>query len=219
MNIIYLRRSGNKQEITIDSQLKDITDKGYTPDKVFSDTISGSSEVHKRKGLVQSLNEINKGDKFIVHSYDRLSRDVMIFGFIEKEILKLGGELISIREDGFNGNEPTQILMRQISNVFSQYELNLIKMRTRLSLESKRSNGEKLGGTRPYGFDVLVDDNTGKKVLNPNEDEQKTLKSMKRWRKKGDTYKTITERLNERNIPSTTGNTWSLRCVHHIINK
>ena len=83
MNIIYLRRSGNKQEITIDSQLKEITGKGYTPDKVFSDTISGSSEVHKRQGLVQSLNEINKGDKFIVHSYDRLSRDVMIFGFID----------------------------------------------------------------------------------------------------------------------------------------
>lgn len=219
MNIIYLRRSKNKQEITIDSQLKEITDNGYTPDKVFKDTISGSSEVHKRIGLVQSLNEISKGDKFIVYSYDRLSRDVLIFGFIEKEILKLGGELISIREDGFNGNSPTQILMRQISNVFSQYELNLIKMRTKLSLESKRSNGEKLGGTRPYGFNVEPDEITGIKMLKPNEDEQRTLKSMKRWRKKGITYREITERLNKKEIPSTTGNTWSLRCVQHILNK
>ena len=217
-NIIYLRNSDEKQELTCEVQLKEIINKGYTPDVVIEEKdVSGNTPITKRIGLIEGLDKIKKGDKFICYSLDRLSRDLMNFLFIEKEIKKNGGELVTIREENFMGDDPTSVLMRQIVSVYASYELNLIKMRTKLALETKKIKGEKTGGTRPYGFQVEMDGDT--KVLVPFPTEMKTLDKMKSWKKSGMTYKSIVEKLNTDNIPSTTGGSWCMTSVYKIMKR
>jgi len=217
-NIIYLRNSDEKQELTCEVQLQEIINKGYSPDIVIEEKdVSGNTPITKRVGLVEGLDKIKKGDKFICYSLDRLSRDLMNYLFIEKEIKKNGGELVTIREENLMGDDPTSILMRQIVSVYASYELNLIKMRTKLALETKKIKGEKTGGHRPYGFQVKTDGDT--KVLIPFPDEQKTLDEMKSWKKSGMTYKSIVEKLNNDKIPSATGGSWCMTSVYKIMKR
>ena len=217
-NIIYLRNSDEKQEMSCEVQLKEIKSKGYTPDIVIEEKdVSGNTPIHKRIGLVEGLAQIKSGDKFICYSLDRLSRDLMNYLFIEKEIKKNGGELVTIREESFCGDDPTSVLMRQIVSVYASYELNLIKMRTRLALETKKIKGEKTGGIRPFGYQVEMDGDT--KVLVPFPAEMKTLDKMKSWKNSGMTYKSIVEKLNNDNIPSTTGGSWCMTSVYKIMKR
>ena len=217
-NIIYLRNSDEKQDLSCEVQLQEIISKGYTPDIVIEEKdVSGNTPIHKRHGLVECLDKIKSGDKFICYSLDRLSRDLMNYLFIEKEIKKNGGELITIRESSFCGDDPTSVLMRQIVSVYSSYELSLIKMRTKLALETKKLKGEKTGGTRPYGYQVL--DHGNKKTLTPYQPEMKVISTMKDWKKSGMTYQKITDQLNNNNIPSTTGGTWCLTSVYKIMKR
>ena len=121
-NIIYLRNSDVKQDLSCEIQLKEIKSKGYTPNIVIEEKdVSGNTPIHKRIGLVEGLAKIKKGDKFICYSLDRLSRDLMNYLFIVKEIEKNGGELVTIREESFCGDDPTSILMRQIYTLFFNY--------------------------------------------------------------------------------------------------
>ena len=90
-------------------------------------------------------------------------------------------------------------------------------MRTKLALETKKLKGEKTGGTRPFGYQVI--DNGNKKVLKPYQPEMKVISSMKNWKKSGMTYQKITDQLNNNNIPSTTGGSWCLTSVYKIMKR
>lgn len=216
----YLRLSTDekKQSNSFDVQRQTITEfiklKGYKEiSKEFTDTMSGA-KLDSRVGLMELLNVIKKDDKVLVQKLDRLSRDVLQSGWIRTEIARKGAELIIIDSNG-SSNDPLANLMEQIVTAFADYERQMIKSRIQATMSLKKSKGEKLGGSIPYGYDVMLQD--GKKVLVKNETEQKVITSIKRYKRQGLSFGAIAKRLNERSIVTKNGSKFHSMQVKRIL--
>lgn len=179
----------------------------------FSDTMSGA-KLEQRTGLMELLNTIKKDDKVIVQKLDRLSRDVMQTGWVRTEIARKGAELIIVDSNG-DSNDPMSLLMEQIVTAFADYERKMIKTRIQATMNLKKSKGEKLGGSIPYGYDVVTEGKT--KTLVKNSDEQKVISSINRYQKKGMSLRGIATRLNERGIKTKTDKDFTHTQVKRIL--
>ncbi len=165
-------------------------------ERYFEDKKSGA-ELDKRLGLMDLLNTIKKDDKIIVQKIDRLSRDTIQTGWIRTEIARKGAELIIVDTNG-NANDPMQVLMEQVVSAFADYERQMIKSRIKATMKLKKSRGEKLGGSVPYGYDVVIEKDIKKLVK--NDKEQKVIASIKRYDKKGLSLRAIAKKLNDRGL-------------------
>lgn len=182
--------------------------------KTFKDTKSGA-KLEQRTGLMEMLNTIKSNDKVIVHKIDRLSRDVLQMGWIRTELARKGSELIIIDSKN-DTNDPMANLMEQIVTAFADYERQMIKSRIKATMDLKKSKGEKLGGAIPFGFDVIENEDK-KKVLVKNEQEQKIVSSIKRYKTKGLSLGAIAKKLNERGITTKNGKEFQSMQVKRIL--
>ena len=134
------------------------------------------------------------GDVLIVARRDRLARDVMLAGWIEKEAQKRGASIVSAAGEGNGGtNDPATRLMRQIIDCFAEYERALIRARTKAALATKRAEGKRVSRHPPFGYDHTADGRLAK-----NAQEQKAIRLMARWRDEGHSLGDISARLERR---------------------
>lgn len=216
----YLRLSTdeNKQSNSFEIQTQVINSFAKENDlepilEYFSDKMSGA-KLEQRTGLMELLNTIKKDDKVIVQKLDRLSRDVMQTGWIRTEIARKGVELIIVDTNG-DSDDPMSLLMEQIVTAFADYERQMIKTRIQATMNLKKSKGEKLGGSIPYGYDVVKEGDI--KKLIKNLDEQKVIASIKRYQKKDMSLRGIASRLNERGITTKAGKEFQHTQVKRIL--
>lgn len=205
--IFYGRKSTSNQATSFDLQLNEVQQKFGEVDKVYFDTCSGGEKLEKRYELLKLLDEIKKGDIVYVYSLSRISREVFLHLYIEKEIERAGGKIISVKEESSCEDTPEQKMMRTILMAFNEYEKSCIRARTRSAKKVKRQNLEYNGGVREYGY--IIED--GKMV--PNKDEQKNLELMKEMKQNGSKVVDIQRRLNQMGVKSTTGRDWSYEMV------
>lgn len=212
MIFAYMRLSTNenKQSNSFDVQLNEIK-KHFKVDKVFKETISGSAPLHKRKALLKLLDSIHKGDKVVVMRLDRLSRDTIQSGWIRYEIEKKKSELITLENKKKNS---TSKLIENILLAFAQYEKETTLWRIRKALENKKSKGEALGGKyAKFGYKFVYVD--GKKMLHKNEEEQKVISRIKKFRNK--THGQIARILAEDGVVGKTGKPIERKQVQRIL--
>lgn len=114
--------------------------------------VSGAAALDQRPELASALSAISaeKADMLIVAKRDRLARDALLAGFLEKEVARSGATIISAAGEG-NGDAPQDKLMRQIIDAFSQYEREIIRARTKNAIAQKRKLGEHHGNA-PWGM-------------------------------------------------------------------
>lgn len=138
MTIAYRRASTTDQ--TTARQLPDMTF-----DREFEDLCSGSSR--NRPGLQACLDYIRDGDTLVVHSMDRLARNL-------PDLLALVGDLtnrgVSIKffKEGltFTGEKnPMQDLQLQIMGAVAQFELAMIHERQKEGVAAARRAGKHCG--------------------------------------------------------------------------
>lgn len=184
--------------------------------KTFKDTKSGA-KLEQRSGLMEMLNTIKSNDKVIVYKIDRLSRDVLQMGWIRTELARKGCELIIIDSKN-DTNDPMANLMEQIVTAFADYERQMIKSRIQATMDLKKSKGHKLGGSVPFGYDTK-EDSEGTLVLVKNEDEQKVIQSIKRYKAKGLSLGAIAKRLNERGIKTKNGKEFQSMQIKRILER
>ena len=211
MNIFYGRSSTGRNELSLDLQLNEVETKFGKMDKVYFDNISGVTPIEKREALLEMLETIKKGDTIFIYSLSRIARETLTALVIEKEIIRAGAKIESVKEDF--GDSSEQVLLRTILAAVAQYELSLIRGRVKAAKAIARKKGNYCGGKREYGYDVVE----GKLVENAK--EQETLKLMKDWYAAGDKMTTITDRLNASGIESATGNNWNYYSVRRVIQR
>lgn len=216
----YLRLSTDEDKQSNSFQIQDEVITKYAKEnglepiiKTFKDTKSGA-KLEQRTGLMELLNTIKKDDKVIVHKIDRLSRDVLQMGWIRTEIARKGVELVII-DTKSDSTDPMSNLMEQIVTAFADYERQMIKSRIQATMTLKKSKGHKLGGSIVYGYDVQEEGKT--KVLIKNEEEQKVIQSIKRYKSKGLSLGAIAKKLNERRITTKNGKEFQSMQVKRII--
>lgn len=78
---------------------------------------------------------------------------------------------------------------------FAQFERDLISERTAMALSHKRSKNE-ITNHPPYGFQRQGE------TLVVDPEEQKVVRSIRKWRDKGETLQEIADRLNQRQVPT-----------------
>lgn len=167
----------------------------------FTDEGLSGGALEKRLGLLGAIEAIREGDVLIVAKRDRLARDMLLACWIEKEVAKRGGRIISASGEGTNGDDPTAILMRRIVDAFSEYERLVIKSRTKAALAVKRANGKRISRT-PFGYNLAADGTT--LVVNPA--EQAVVAEILAMRNRGLSFEKIAATLTDRRIPTKRGN-------------
>ena len=214
------------------AQLDAITAAVGEPDAVFRDEgISGSSA--KRPGLHAALDALAEGDTLAVAKRDRLARDVMLSGWIEKEVKRRGARIVSAAGEGTEADDPASRLMRTMIDAFAQYEREIIGERIKAALAVKRDRGEKTGGDVPFGYRLaqaqaqyeadpgaLARAQEAVKRLEVNETETRALDLMSELHQRGLSLRAICAELEKRGIPTKQGKTaWHPQVVKRLLKR
>lgn len=150
--IAYLRVSTNVQDLN--SQKLAILDfarkEGFGIDEFVEITIS-SRRSQQRDQLLDTIQELNKGDRLVVSELSRLGRSLGQVIAIVDSLVKRKVRFIAIKEGiRFEGKQTLQSkVMVTLFALFSEVERDLISERTKEGLASAKASGKLLG--RPKG--------------------------------------------------------------------
>ena len=142
MRVVYRRVSTTDQNL--DRQLVDMPDIG----KVFEDKLTGSSR--QRPGLTEMMAFCREGDCVVVHSLDRLGRDIRDLLNIVEE-LNAKGVGVEFASEGLkfsnDDNDPLARLQLHMLSAFAQWERSISKIRQAEGIaRAKATNPEKYKG-------------------------------------------------------------------------
>lgn len=219
--LIYTRQSTDDQDTTQASQTHECRlwaeANGYEIAASFHDEISGSSKAWTRDGFTAMLKEIKDGDTIISKRRDRLGRDAFLTKQAEKMIEALGATFRTP-----DSLDPTSIigkLTNSIQDATAEYELDLIRERTRSALAELRRQG-KPSGTPTLGTKIIYRTTTqnGEEIttgeLAPDLNEVDKINLVREWRSQGATYEQLRQRCEDNGLTSRRGCTPSLRTLH-----
>jgi DNA invertase Pin-like site-specific DNA recombinase len=211
--IAYLRVSTDEQAqsgLGLEAQLAQC-EAVAAPDQVFTDDGHSGAKAD-RPALLAALAALSKGDVLMVAKRDRLGRDPMLMGWVEKEAKKVGARVVSAAGEGTENDDPTSILMRRMVDAFAEFERLQIGARTKAALGAKRARGEKTGGDVPFGYAV---DEQGR--LSEDGAEQEALEVIRRLRSKGWTLQAICDELEVRGVRTKRGGSkWQPKVVARL---
>ena len=201
--VIYIRVSTDDQRLGAKAQ-QDACEsfcsrEGIEVSEVFIDHgVSGGTPLEKRCGLMDAINSLEDGGFLVVSKRCRIARDVLVSCLIDHSVKEKGARIVSA--DGVaHGDGPEAVMMRQILDVFSQYERSMIRLRTRAALRQLRKKGKR-SGTIPFGFKVDEINN-----LIRCDREQGVIDIIIDLRSKGHSLRVIASKLSELSITGRKG--------------
>ncbi len=122
---------------------------GIDVDRMFSDKASGKDT--KRPQLEAALSFLRDGDVLIVHSMDRLARNLDDLRRIVFELTKCGVSVQFVKESlTFTGEDsPMANLLLSMMGAFAQFERELIRERQREGIAVAKAKGDVYRGRVP----------------------------------------------------------------------
>jgi DNA invertase Pin-like site-specific DNA recombinase len=116
---------------------------GSELDKVFIDKVSGKD--NDRPQLQAMLDYVRDGDVILVHSLDRIGRNLVHIKALIEEITGKGVEVRFIKENLFfhplqDRNPMTELMLNMLGS-FAQFEREMIKERQREGIAIAKSKG------------------------------------------------------------------------------
>lgn len=126
-------------------------------DKVFTDKASGK-DVH-RPQLDLLLSFVREGDTIVVHSMDRLARNLDDLRRLVQELTKRGVNIEFVKENlTFTGEDsPMANLLLSVMGAFAEFERALIRERQREGIELAKQRGAYRGRKRALSdVDITV---------------------------------------------------------------
>ena len=123
---------------------------GIAVDKVFTDKASAKDT--NRPQLQAVLHHIRPGDTLVVHSMDRLARNVEDMLRLVREMNDRGVSVNFIKENmnfTAGSEDPRSILMFTMLSAFAQFERSLIRERQREGITLAKAKGTVYKGRKP----------------------------------------------------------------------
>lgn len=152
---IYCRVSTDGQ--TADPQLRDLREfvknRGWGGVKEYQDTCSGSKD--SRPQWNECWDAIQKGrfNVLVVHALDRLGRSLPHLVKILSTLMEKNITLISFREN-IDLSTSTGRMVAWIFSVMADYELSIIRERTKAGMRAAKARGSQIGNKERF-FDKL----------------------------------------------------------------
>ena len=117
-----------------------LRDLGVSEDRVFLDHgLTGRNR--NRPGLQQALAAVREGDTLVVPKLDRLARSVPDARAIGDSLAARGVRL-SVAGTVYDPNDPMGKMFFNILATFAEFEVDLLRMRTREGMAIARANGK-----------------------------------------------------------------------------
>lgn len=242
--VAYLRVSTDEQAISglgLDAQRASVQGKaeqlGLPLDAVFEEpAVSGAARREDRPVLMQAVTALRRGDVLLVAKRDRLGRDFLETGLIERQVKKRGARVVSAAGEGTHDDEPSSVFTRHVMDAVAELELSMIRARTKASLAAKRARGERAGQI-PFGFQLAVDGvrthqrgcevrgvsadacHCGGRVvqLEPAPVEQRLLADIRARRAAGLSYREIAADLNAHGWTTRKQTPWRFQYIARLL--
>jgi DNA invertase Pin-like site-specific DNA recombinase len=126
-------------------------------DKVFTDKASGKDT--QRPQLETLLSFVREGDTVVVHSMDRLARNLDDLRQLVQKLTKRGVRIEFVKENlTFSGEDsPMANLMLSVMGAFAEFERALIKERQREGIALAKQRGAYRGRKKALSPDQVVE--------------------------------------------------------------
>jgi DNA invertase Pin-like site-specific DNA recombinase len=143
----YARCSTDKQDI--EAQRQALRGLGVVGERIYLDR--GLTGTHRRRpGLDQALAAVRSGDTLVVPKLDRLARSVPDARDIGDSLVARGVKL-SLGGTSYDPSDPSDPMGKMFFNIlatFAEFEVDLLRMRTREGMAVAQAKG-KLRGRQP----------------------------------------------------------------------
>jgi putative DNA-invertase from lambdoid prophage Rac len=141
----YVRVSTADQ--TTENQAREIEGAGFAiePQRIVSETISGSVAAHQRPGFQRLLDRLERGDVLVVTKMDRLGRNAIDVAQTVDRLGAAGIRVHCLALGGVDLTSPAGRMTMGVVNAVAQFERDLLIERTQAGLERAKANGQKLG--------------------------------------------------------------------------
>lgn len=213
----YIRVSTEKQENGPEAQKRMIEDYanrvGGSVKKYFEDHISG--KIDDRKNLNLAFSECERtGATLIVAKIDRLSRRVAFLFNLVDQLKKRGIEIIIAENPQAFGST----LQLGMYAVFAQHERETISKRTKDALAVVKRQGKQIGRKKGYSHKAETKEkiSQAKRAYGRNYN-QVGINLARKLRASGLTYREIAGELNDLDIKTPKGCTFSAKSVHRML--
>lgn len=162
----------------------------------------------------------------VVYKLCRIFRSCQDALFFSSEWDRKGIALHSVQEQLDTKSAMGKFFFTILSAI-NELDRNVTAERTVDSLSFKRQNGEKTGGSVPFGFDIgghrtVIKDGKEKRipVLSPNKEEQKIIKSIFKMAEQGCSLQAICDELESRGVKTKAGkDKWQPKTVSRILKR
>lgn len=150
------------------------------PDEEFDNEFEdkASAKDTDRPALMAMLGFVREGDTVVVHSIDRLARNLVdLEGLIQQMNSK--GVTVKFRKERLTfsgGSDAMQTLMLHVMGAFAQFERSMVRERQREGIQAAKAAGKHIG--RPSGL------------------SDKQIKSLKAKRTKGVSIRDLMDQFN-----------------------
>lgn len=148
MQYAYIRVSSADQNTACQEEA--LSKAGFQPDKICVEHASAKDT--NRPGLQELLGQLRSGDTLLVHSIDRLCRNMSDMCAVTTRLRDQGVTLIFLKElltFSAGTNNPMQELQLHMMSAFSLFERALLKERQPDGIAAKKARGKKPGGPAP----------------------------------------------------------------------
>lgn len=134
-------------EQTTDNQVQEIEAAGFhvTPNRVVTETISGSTAAMEREGFTKLLDRMEDGDVLIVTKLDRLGRNAMDVRATVDRLAADGVRVHCLALGGIDLTSPAGKMTMGVIGAVAEFERDLLVERTQAGLKRARSEGKTLG--------------------------------------------------------------------------
>lgn len=212
-----------KKNETIEAQIEDLTayakTNGIELVEIYRDDGKSGADEDRVLSLVRFLQKRAQDfDVLLFTTWDRLSRDLFLQLFLEKELQKAGKSLLAALQENLAGDDPMTKAMRSMAGVWAELEKNMLVRKLANGRRHKAlMRGMKASGNAPFGYAY---DGKGtletKIVVVPEQAE--AVRRMFAWAIAGDSLGRICDNLAADGIPNARGKAWSRQAVAAILN-
>ena len=173
-----------------------------------------SGENFDRPLWKQLIKDIKNGniDVFIVKDLSRIGRNYIETGeYIEKIFPLYNVRVISISENYDSDRDGYSFFSIGLRNIVNEWYRKDISNKVYVTKKYKKENGEYLGSTAPYGYEIIVE--AGKRKLK-EADTFMIIENIKNMRQKGKTSEQIAILLNQEKISTPAEYRETGRCTY-----
>jgi len=177
------------------------------------DATSGATPLEKRPILQEAITALHKGDTLLVARRDRLGRSPNVTAVIEAEVYKRRAQIKSVIGEGTDGDDASSIMVRRMTDAFSEFERNFITERISAAMKAKKARNERVGKI-PFGKRLQADG----VHLEDCPDEMAIIDEMRTLRAKDTQLWLIADKLNEKGMQNRT-RLWNMHSVHYLLQR